>query len=314
MKRIVNFSLAMVLTFLVSGCEWEESGAEGTWSDSYSWINFSGLYRGVNGTLVRNFASASSTTDGDDTPTVTVVSNENGGVAPASQTALNGMLVNKPGITPGSVSIVLLPGAPGDSSGSATDNGSGVLIGSFNLVGIDPASNFPMEGTINYSTGVWVLNLPAPGLLTPAAIRVSYTYSAEEAASGGGTETELDVAGGPVTTMLVEQVGNRLRFVDSNGNEQQGVLSVVSLAGGDRTGRSSGGVSATYEVKGTISGKSVKITGSFTGAYTAPDTGEGDISGTMDNRILEGIWMQSDGTADVYGVAPEVEVLVDTTE
>jgi len=311
MKSLLNFSLAAILTVLVSGCEWEGTDSEGSWSDSYSWINFSGLYRGVNGPLVRNFASATTSSGDDSSPTVTVVNNENGGIAPESQTVLNGTLVNKPGITPGSVSIVLLPGSPGDSSGSATDNGSGLLIGSFNLVGIDPSSNFPMEGTINYSTGFWVLNLPAPGLLTPAAIRVSYTYSAAEAASGGGTETDLNVAGGPVATMLVEQVGNRLRFVDSNGNEQQGVLSVVSLAGGDRTGRSSGVVSATYEVKGKIGGKAIKITGSFSGAYVAPDAANGEVNGTMGNRILEGIWMQSDGTADVYGVAPQISVEVE---
>jgi hypothetical protein len=321
MKSFLNFGLALVLAGLVSGCEWDGSGSEGSWNDSYSWINFSGLYRGSNGPIVGNFTTATVTDDAPDTTPVNVVNNENGGTAPDGQTVLNGVLAHKPGITPGSVTIVFLVGSPGGSSGTATDNGSGVLSGSVNLVGLDPSSALPMTGTINYDTGAWTLNLSSPGLLSPSPIRISYTYSATAAATGGTGSSTLSIAGGDVNTMLVEQVGNRLRFVDSNGNEYSGVLSVVSLAGGDRTGLSSGDVSATYEVKGTAAGKTIKITGSFTGAYVAPgsssDEGESSTAsvlyGSMTRRIIEGIWMQPGGTADVKGVAPSLTVAVTTT-
>jgi hypothetical protein len=319
MKSFLNFGLAAVLVVLSSGCEWDGAGSEGSWSDSYSWINFSGLYRGSNGPIVGNFTAAAVTDDGTGTTPVTVVNNENGGTAPDGQTVLNGILAHKPGITPGSVTIVLQVGSPGGSSGSATDDGNGFLSGSFNLVGLDPSSALPMTGTMNYDTGAWTLNLPSPGLLSSSPIRISYTYSAAEAATGGTGTSTLSIAGGDVNTMLVEQVGNRLRFMDSNGNEYKGVLSVVALAGGDRTGLSSGDVSATYEVKGTAGGQTIKITGSFAGSYTAPgsSSSEGESStvlyGTMSGRIIEGIWIQPGGTADVKGVAPSLSVTVTTT-
>ncbi len=60
MTKLVNFGLALMLVVVVAGCEWESSGDEGSWNDSYSWINFSGLYRGVNGPIVGDFAFASS--------------------------------------------------------------------------------------------------------------------------------------------------------------------------------------------------------------------------------------------------------------
>lgn len=321
MKSFINFSMVTVLAILISGCEWEGAGKDGTWSDSYSWVNFSGLYRGVNGPIVGNFTSAAVTTTGTESTTpVVVVNNENGGTAPDIQTVLHGVLNFKPGITPNSVTIFLLAGSPGDSSGSATDDGSGVLNGSFNLVGIDPTASLPMTGSIDYNTGAWTLNLVSPGLLTPAAIRVSYTYSAAVATSSGdGSSSSLGIAGGDVNTIVVEQVGNRLRFIDSNGNEYNGVLSVVTLAGGDRTGLSSGAVSATYTVKGTAGGAAIKITGSFSGSYSAPNTDGANadsastttvLYGSMNNRIIEGIWMQPDATADVKGLAPTLGVTV----
>jgi hypothetical protein len=316
MKSFLNFGLAAVLVVLSSGCEWDGAGSEGSWSDSYSWINFSGLYRGSNGPIVGNFTAAAVTDDGTDTTPVTVVNNENGGTAPELQTVLNGTLAHKPGITPGSVTIYLLPS--GISSGSATDDGNGVMSGSANVAGPDSPS-LPITGSINYDTGAWTLNLTSPGMIDPCAIRISYTYSAAEAATGGTGTSTLDIAGGDVNTILVEQVGNRLRFMDSNGNEYKGVLSVVALAGGDRTGLSSGDVSATYEVKGTAGGQTIKITGSFAGSYTAPgsSSSEGESStvlyGTMSGRIIEGIWIQPGGTADVKGVAPSLSVTVTTT-
>lgn len=315
MTKLLNFGLALMLVVVAGGCEWESSGDGGSWSDSYSWINFSGLYRGVNGPIVGNFTFAG----GDDGTTPgTVVNGEAQGTGPAFQTILSGTLAKHPGITPGSVTIVMSATVANGSSGSVTDNGSGVLSGSVNLVGPDPTTSNPATGTINYDTGAWTLNLTSPGLLTTVSIKASYTYSAVVAETGG-SDSDLATAGGNVNTILVEQVGNKLRFVDSNGNAYEGFLSVVSLAGGDSTGRSSGTVSATYEVKGAAGGKSVKITGSFAGAYLSPtDSGSEDedspaIYGQMTDRRLEGIWIQPDGTADVYGLAPQLTVEVQAT-
>lgn len=345
MKTVLNFGLALVVVALLSGCEWDSSGDEGSWNDSYSWINFSGLYRGLDGMLVREFEASESatstttttistttTTDDGTTITTTVVNGESAGTAPSFQTSLNGGLNFRPGIVPGSVTFVLNATVANGSSGSVTDDGSGGLSGSVNLVGPDSSTAQPVTGTINYDTGVWTMDLTSPGLVSSADVFVSYSYNTEVATDGGGsggdsgTDTDTDtgdsglgIAGGDVFSIMVEQTGNKLRFVDSNGNSYEGFLSVVSLAGGDSTGQSSGAVSATYEVKGVAGGQTVKISGSFSGAYLSPSeasSGDDDtprIYGKLTDRIMEGIWMQPDGTADVYGIAPQVSVEVQTT-
>lgn len=322
MKHLVHFCLALALTVMISGCEWESSGDDGSWNDSYSWINFSGVYRGAGGTIVRGFstgAPAPSPGNGDTGPQMVVVNDEDAGVAPALSTVLTGQLNFRPGIAPLSVTITFFGSL---SSGSVTDDGNGNLSGIYNLVGPDGPEVNVATGTINYDTGTWVINLTSDGgLLAPADIRANYTYSAAEATSGGGGEetSSLGLAGGNIYSLLVEQTGNKIRFVDSNGNTYEGSLSVVSLAGGDSTGRSSGDVNATFEVSGTAGGQVITITGSFAGAYLAPGDIQMDdddspiLYGNLRNRNIQGIWIQPNLTADVYGTAPQISVALQST-
>ena len=318
MKKLVGFSvLLMGLAIAFSGCEWTGTSSGESWNDSFSWVNFSGLYRGAGGAVVREFGATGSLTTGQvGDGNMVVVNNENQGSAPSGATELNGVLGNRPGIVPGSVTISLNPPSPTGSAGSVTDNGSGVLAGTFNLVGVDPSTERPMTGTINYDTGAWTLTLTSPGLLTTANIRASYAYDGSIGIGGGGSTGGggVDVVGGTVNSIQVEQLGNKLTFRTSSGHVLTGQLSVVTLPGGDQTGRSAGDVSATYEVQGDIDGQRVKISGTFSGVYVPP----GDVQfsnpeapiiyGIMSNRILQGIWMQPNGTADVYAVAPQLSV------
>ena len=316
MKKLVNFSIVLVVVgVIVMGCEWTGSGSDGSWSDSYSWINFSGLYRGSGGDVVRDFGAAGPATPG--AGNIVVVNNESGGTAPAASTELSGVLNNRPGIVPGSVTIVLQPASPEGSAGSVTDNGAGGLSGFVNLVGIDSSTANPVSGTINYSTGAWTLTLQSPGLLTSAQILANYAYDANIGTGGGGTNgggPSLGVVGGRVQSIQIEQLGNKLTFRTSNGHVLEGYLSVVTLPGGDQTGRSAGDVSATYEVKGVVDGQQVRISGTLSGVYVPPaditfaNPQAPIIYGIMSNRILQGIWMQPNGTADVYGVAPQQSV------
>lgn len=342
MKRLCIYSMVLLLVAFFSGCEWTSSGGSGGWSDRYSWVNFSGLYRGSGGALVSEFAAEESaatttttttptttTTDGNTTITTTVVNGESAGTAPAFQTSLNGGLNFRPGIVPGSVTFVLNATTANGSSGSVTDNGSGGLTGFVNLVGPDPTTAQPVTGTINYDTGVWAMDLTSPGLLSSAAMFVSYSYNTEIASDGGGSggssdsdddtdsgSTALGIAGGDIYSVQVEQTGNQLTFRLSNGYTLTGQLSVVSLPGGDQTGRSAGDVSATYEVSGNIEGSSVKVNGTLSGVYVPPadiEFANDDapvLFGILSSRILQGIWMQPGGTADIYGIAPQQSVPV----
>jgi hypothetical protein len=259
MIKVVNFGLALLLVLMMTGCEWESSGSEGSWDDSYSWVNFSGLYRSTGGALVGEFSSASTSSgsSGSETTGTTIsIIRENDGVAENTRTQLGGNCNNN-GIVPGSVTIRFEDQDNGLLIGSATDDGAGVLSGTYTLVGIDNTGR-EINGTIDYTTGTWAVNLEEPGFFSTANILLDYAYSPENASDivdQGDNDSGMNIAGGDVMTMLVEQVGNRLRFVDSNGNSYEGTLNVVSLAGGDSTGGSSGQVTANYEVRGTAGGQ-----------------------------------------------------------
>ena len=318
MRSVVCRVLPFCLLMFAAGCEWDSSGDDGGWSDSYSWINFSGLYLGINGPIVGGFTYAS---DDSSTDTVgTVVNGEAGGTASAFQTIITGTLANRPGVVPGSVTIVFSATVANGSSGSFTDDGSGGLSGSVNLVGPDPATAQPATGTINYTTGAWTLTLTSPGLLTDATITVSYSYDAGSATTTTD-DSGISVAGGQVDTILVEQVGNRLFFTDSNGNTYEGRFNVVSTAGGDSSGSTAGTVVGSFQVNGTPAGQAVTISGTFTGAYTPANSDSSGSSGTggvethgrLSSRSIEGIWLQPSGTANVNGTTSDLDVSTTTT-
>jgi hypothetical protein len=316
----------------VAGCEWESSSGLNAWSERYTWVNFSGMYRGLDAPVVAGFSLASSAGPGGGSGapgggegTQIIVNDEAGGTAPAFQTVLSGMLAKRPGITPGSVTMVLQQTVASGSSGAMTDNGGGGLSGSVNLVGPDPSTAQPATGTINYDTGAWTLSLTSPGLLTDCTILISYAYVPN---TGGVAPPEEPEAGAPpwagIYSLRVDQTGQHLVFTDGTGGSYSGQITKLTTPGGDEDGFTSGHVDALYEVQGTAGdGRPIRISGSFSASYLAPDAQSGSAFGVLDIRTIQGIWFELSGgkqTADLRGytgslstgvVAPPEDEVID---
>jgi len=309
-----------------TGCEWESSGSEGSWSDSMSWVNFSGLYRSGSGSrpLVSNFSLTSGGT-GDDTGDENIleygITGQAGGTQSRPITVLTGVIpfmnsgVGGWSIKPGSVSINL-EAVDSGSQGQFDDNAGGGLSGSFAQVPPSPPING--GGTIDYDTGAWRVNLDAV-YIDDAVITYSYVVLQDlSVAPGGGTTTDEDppTSGDWVYTLQVVQTGNRLSFTDNRGFTWEGVLSSVTTPAGDDSGASPGDVVGTFDVKGVTDSR-YKITGTFSGSYLvfAPD--EGVTYGQLTSRRAQGIWMEPTGNGDLYGETSDAEqaaVATTTTE
>jgi hypothetical protein len=320
----VAFGLGLAaVAVLLTGCEWESSGSDGTWSDSMSWVNFSGLYRSGDGTaaLVENFRMLPLEEEEEDTDRLlfyhTVVE-QLGGEFPAFQTVVQGVipfrelltapalaalgvdpaLVRAMRIFPGSVTISVR----GASTGAFADAG-GSLAGTFFLVGPDEVKQG--TGLINYDTGVWSLTLETPGFLT-GPLEVFYSYQIEIATYASGIspiepDPDPPTSHGWVLSLQVEQTGNRLHMLDNRGFAWQGNFSTVTTPSGDRMGRTSGTVAGVFQAQGMTDGR-YRISGTFSGDYVATLV-EGVRYGEMTNLRLDGIWMEPLGNGDLHGFA-----------
>ena len=336
---LLGGTLAGVMV-MSTGCEWTSSGSDSTWNESMDWVNFSGLYRASSGrALVGDFTSGPNQTqpgNGDDVEIIQefAVSDEQGPTQEGPFTVFSGSINydnrGTPGwrLKPGSVRVNITGG--GGALGSFSDSGTdiraevnGPLEGSYSQVSGGP--NFNGSGSVNYDTGAWSISLSSDEpFLQDAQISYSYVVMQQSGAdgaapapgTGGAGGSAVSTRGGRVNTIQVNQLGNRLTFRLSSGHELTGQLGIVTLPGGDDTGRSAGDVSATYEVSGTIDGDTVTVTGTLSGVYVPPadiqfvNPTEPVVSGIMSDRVVQGIWMQSNGTADLFGRAPQQSVPV----
>ena len=206
-----------------------------------------------------------------------------------------------------------------NDSGAVTDSG-GVLSGFVNLVGPDDATAQPATGTINYDTGAWTLTLTSPGLLSARNILASYVYNVAVVQPPSPEPDDPSDPSNPwddIYTMRVDQLGNKLSFIDSKNGRYEGVLTGVSNTGGDSTGQTGGQIEALFEVNGNTSdGRPITITGSFTGLYIAAGedsdstTESASTTGFLNNRVVQAMWVeQNDGsTAEMVGQAIAISV------
>ncbi len=327
-KSVLSSASVLLFTVAVAavgvfttGCEWESSGSEGTWSDSMSWVNFSGLYRSGSGSrpLVSNFALSSGgtgDTSTDDGVSEYRVPSQDGPVKPALQTVYEDVITfSNVGLIgwrlkPGSVAITL-NGTGAGAVGEFTDNGAGVLSGTYNLVPV--GSSYSGTGTIDYDTGAWTLTLQGDApFLEEAQIRYSYVYQNDPNASGAGAADGEDppTSGDWVYTLQVVQTGNRLSFTDNRGFVWDGLMNSVSTPSGDRTGKTPGDVVGTFEVRGVTDNR-YKITGTFSGSYLVETPTEGGTTyGQLTGRRIQGIWMEPTGNGDLYGETTSGEATV----
>jgi len=271
----IGFVLAVVITSMgLISCDWQATGDEGSWSDRYNWVNFSGTYRGASGALL---VTSYSTQPGSNSGNVVqreVIQRGNGVTV-----AYTGTLANR-GIVSGTVSIDTE--VVGLGVVSLTDDGSGGLTGAGGA------------GTINYSTGAYSLTFTS-AVVSGAAVKARYEYDQPGA---GGTGVQI-------VTFSVTQEGNKLTIVDNNGSVYSGGFgSVRTTQGASRDTPGDAGVPVagdrvigSFEVSGTsAAGFSVSITGTFEGTVGA--------SLNLSARVIRGTWIEKGGkTGDVNGTA-----------
>ncbi len=280
MKRAVGYLCVFCVLALYVGCEWESSGENDSWDASAGWINFSGVYAASDGgVVVADFSRPTGSTQAETRWTDNEIATGVDGVH-----VYEGVLSKTP-IVAGSLTVV-------GGGFQFNDTGNGTLTG--NISGT--------SGTINYSTGTWQIDLGPLTLTTGAPLDAHYRYLE---GGDGGSVIEPGNSGTPIYSFVVEQTGNKLRFIDSTGMEYNGQMGVVSQAGGDATGMTSGEVVASFEV--TRPG--VTISGTFQGNYAAPErdaSGTAVSAGALDNRYMAATWMEDNGTtAGIVGVTAE---------
>jgi hypothetical protein len=273
--RYPMFFTVLAFVLVVAGCEWEGSGSGGTWSDSYDWVNFSGVYRPVSGKtfVVSIYAPAEST------PSSTGTGSDILGTGDSIESTFSGTLNNIP-ISAGSVSVT-------DGTEIFEDGASNQQL----------VSAYGSHGSVNYKTGAITVTFRLP----PGAgnsIVVTYTYFVE-----GTTENPASGSSTEIYALTVTQTGNMLSFTDSNGGTYSGQFDGISTPTGTSSNVTvSSTVTATFEASGTeANGQQVTIAGAFSGDYTISTS---LTQGTLQNRIVQGTWMEANGqVGDLYGNA-----------
>ena len=280
MRRCFGYLSVMMAVLILAGCEWESSDDD-TWDDSMSWVDFSGTYRSPGGgAIVTEFDPSPGSSN-----VVISITGEVIGTADSTVSLYSNTLDNKP-VVEGSLSITV-------GAFVFTDNGDGTLTGTA-----------ATDGTINYETGQWSIDLKGNIVSDGELIVAAYQY--ESGGTGGQVDPGTDE---PIFSFTVTQTGNRLVFTASTGQTYTGKLHALQTPGGDESGMVAGNVVGNFEVTGrTSGGHSVKIVGSFTAQYYPPASGA--AGGEMVDKRLNGTWIQEGLTADISGVGGSSSVLV----
>lgn len=288
MQRLLSCITFIAAMAVLNGCEWSSPDDSGSWSSSYTWINFAGTYTPAAGAtyLVSDYAPQTST------PASTQSTSQSLGTSDGLITAtFSGTLAN----LPVAASVVVRAGSWVLTDSAADGNLTGTTG----------------SGTVNYSTGLVTVNwnaAPAAGVNTI----VTYNYSI------AGTPANPSAASSPaIYSLILSQTGQQLVATDSNGMTYSGRITGVSQGGGDTTGATSGSVVANFALTGS---NGSRIVGTLNGTYTAPSTGTGTTTtnpaatGTLANRTMTGTYVgPGGGTGNVQGSSGTVTVSTATT-
>lgn len=283
-SRMVVLSLAVTL---LMGCEggWTSGGGVDSWSSSYNWVNFSGVYRGIDGgVLVTDYTATPGT------PGVTnAVSGEN--IDTGDGGSMYSGSLNHESIVPGSVTIIA-------GGYTLTDNGSGVLSGGGG------------SGTIGYGSGTWSIDMGAHIINSGVAIYANYEYTV--AGSSGSGSAGSGVSGKTIYSFSVQQEGENLIIVDNNGSTYNGSFGSIRATGGaDQSNQSTpaagDSVIGSYEASGvSAAGYEVKLVGTFQGVV-----GVNGTSFSLADRQMFGTWIEDGGrTGDINGEASPITITV----
>lgn len=274
-------ALFAMATIAITGCEWEGSGDDGSWSESNELVNFSGVYRPVIGRdfIVHSFSGAPADDNGGNQGTV---SDRQIGTGDGVSTVHNGVMAERP-IYPGSVSIV--------AGGYQLTDAGGVLSGS------------GATGNINYETGAWSIDFGAP-LANGAPIIGAWRYDAELATAAVPGSTE------PVYQLTVQQSGNHVVLADNYGQTYQGTLSAGDTVQKSPVAADRQDIEQTFSftAEGSSHGTGIRIVGTLrahqTVFYSRALEFDEDGSLTTDRleelyRIasffMEGTWIEASG-------------------
>lgn len=311
-RALVTMLAVSALFGFVTGCEWSGSGSDGTWSDQYSWVNFSGVYKPYGASLlVQSHAYAAATSAGSNSAaTVRRSVTETIGTGTGASRSFSTTLSHVP-VASGSVFVtdgfeafqdVPTPGTlAGDKGGT---------------------------GSVNYNTGAIsvTFNLdPGAGV----AIRCTYEY---DEAVGSGSGTSSSSASNPqgsslaVYSLSVFQQGNLLDMTDNNGATYKGKMGSLVSSGGATQGQVADGstVTAQFTASGiSANGRGIKIVGTLQGRYQAgTSSGSSGSSGSgtattwlLTSRTMQATWIEDGGvfTGDITAVAPTAPVTVSTS-
>jgi hypothetical protein len=258
------------------GCDWDSNGEDGGWDSGEAyWVDLSGTYNGSGpgGLLVSEFeyniAPIGDATNGPGpvvAPTELASDTQTVG---AGQTQLSGTLSSLP-VTPGSLTIVMRTNSF-NTCGVFVDDGTGGLIGSFNFADTNNLSQSGVGvGSINYTTGVWGLQLDSPGVGDAAVAESTYTYSVTANSSttpGSPTGPGNPPAGssiGPIFAAQVTHMNSAIELVDSYGDIFKGrVTGVEPQTKNESDTEREVAQSLSFRVTGKSGGKNVEIIGAF---------------------------------------------------
>ena len=234
-KVIVSSMMSAALALVCCSCEWSAGGGADSWSDSYSWANFSGTYRGAgNGVLVTDYS-----TSGGQTGT----GQKNFGSTSTSMDYAGSFGVNS---IVGKTVVINFGGT------SFVDDGSGNLSGSGG------------SGNISYSTGNWAVQFTtAP--VADQAITGWCDYNGGSSGASGKT----------IYSFVVWQTGNELQITDNNGCVYKGSMGEMggTMTGTNSLPSAGDTAIAQYSAEGTsAAGFKVTIAGNFQGSVSANGT------------------------------------------
>ncbi len=284
-------ALFSVAVLAMTGCEWEGSGSDDSWSGKSDYVNFSGVYRPAAGRnfIVHSFdAPAENGADVDQR----TVSDRVIGTGDGVSTVHNGVMAERP-IIPGSVSIV--------AGGYQVTDANGVLSGS------------GATGNVNYDTGAWSIDFGA-ALAKGTPIIGAWRYDTDVATAAVPGSAE------PIYQFTVQQTGNHISLADNYGQVYQGRLSAVdtgqqSQIAGDRQNIEQ---IFSFTVEGKSNGTGVRIVGTLRAHQTVfySRAREFDDAGRMTTdrleelyRIasffMEGTWLEASGrTGKIDAMGP----------
>ena len=306
MKRFAWMcALAAALAVGVAGCNWDTGSDAESWSSSYDWVNFSGVYRGAGGGyLVTDY-----TTTAPETNKV-LSATESFGVLPAYGTSKSGSVDtdNLP-IVEGSFRVQI------GTTATLTDSGNGVLSGDG-------------SGVVSYSGGGWAVSNVPPDVTADRKVTVEYSY---RVSPGGG---QSGASGTSIYAFNVKHSGENLSIVDNNGSTYSGYISQIKSSSGaqntdigqvgaDESANDSSraakytysesdlpadgdSIIASFECSGVSkAGMQVKIVGTLQGEVAA---------GVFTGRRMNGTWVEAGGkTGDIYGTTSSMPIPTSST-